>query len=115
MRAALLILILMCSPAFAEQYKDGDTSAPPPLRFVHPYTKGTLHSHEVPSWRVWRMCRDLFAKHKKWKWRRTMRPPQLGCAVPEEKDCIIIFGYGDHDTFIHEVAHCNGWSDKHER
>jgi hypothetical protein len=112
--AALLVITALCSPAIAEQYKDGDDMAPPPERFVHEYTKGTLHTLEVPPGRVRRLCAQLFAKHKKWKWLRG-GPPYLGCAVPGEKECQIIFGYGDHNTFIHEVAHCNGWSDRHER
>lgn len=111
MRVALiLVLMMVAAPSGAW---DG-VGPEPPERYVHPYSKGMLRLQEVPSGRVYRLCRQLYAKHRKWAW--LARTPRflLGCAVPLEKECYVIFRRGDWHTMVHEVAHCNGWSDKHE-
>lgn len=117
MRAVLAILIGLSLACPAVAY-DG----PPPKRFVHAYKRGKLIWESHPIEKMNDVCENLFDDFN-WRWnRKEFRQKQVyGCAVPHLDPrgtkfswCRIIFD-GSWEIFIHELAHCNGWTEKHEK
>lgn len=116
MRAALIVLILMTAPSGALA-----DDSPPPARFLRNYTEGTLYLQALPPEKVRNACIALFTKHRPEWLGSQIGEEQFGCAVPHRDPkgadyswCWIIYD-GYEDTYLHELAHCNGWSEKHER
>jgi hypothetical protein len=66
-----------------------------PSRYVGPY-KGKLIEHHVDKGTAWRVCGR----------------GNTGCAFVGKGRCVIY--YTDMVIRAHEIAHCNGWSGKHE-
>lgn len=120
MRAALVALILTIPPlGAAAQWAPYDPA--PPERHVHPY-RGFLYVSRVAPDDVWRMCAQLFAKYPDLGGASSLHAPdqQLGCSAVDHSrfgarfsSCHVVVAKGDEQTFIHELAHCNGWPPSH--
>ena len=82
----------------------------PPQRFDRPYD-GTVIVMTVDRANVWAECSD--------DGRHEVRRDAAGCAWVEDEVCYVYLAGKTRraprgDILRHEIAHCNGWSHRHE-
>jgi hypothetical protein len=90
----------------------------PPLEYDHPFTSGDLYVVDVEG-----------DPEKMKEWCKILPPPamgkvRLGCTIGYPLHCTIIHmgtdyiskqGYTLNIVMRHEIGHCNGWVDSHEK
>lgn len=89
----------------------------PPNRYDFEYAE-TLIEISVSQSEVVNLCTDLFKEHNA---NIEVTNRQRGCAWVENESCTIIYlneifeGVTPTAVRRHEIGHCNGWSNEHDR
>jgi hypothetical protein len=115
------LMVLSAAPTGAWAQWANPPSPDPPEAYTHRY-RGFLYVYRVEPDEVWKTCNWLFEQYPDAGGARTLHSPDelMGCSVTKPStfgqafsECRIVVPRGDEETFIHEIAHCNGWPSDH--